>query len=175
MNPRVLLVVVVLLPIPTGACRGENDADDLVRDRKLIQGAWAVVAYDQDGKSLPAEIVQKMSVVIQQDTITIKPRVLAQRIVTLKDGKRQVDVKFTLEEGKSDEAKYRLETAKKRKVLALIQDPGRGQSTTVQGAYALEGDRLTIWLPLPDRKLPKQLPEAPTAGLVRLVLKKAMP
>jgi len=167
---RILLAVAAFTFVPAAAWSGEKDNDDLAQDRKLIQGTWSVVAYDQDGKPLPAEIIQKMSVIIQADKITIRPKVVAQRIVTLKDDKRQVDVKFTIEERKVDEAPYRLDTVKKRKVIELTQGPTETRKT--QGAFVLEENTLTIYLPLGDKKLPKKLPGSPTAGVVRLVLKR---
>jgi uncharacterized protein (TIGR03067 family) len=141
--------------------------DDLARDRKAIQGVWGVAAYDQDGKPLPAEIIRQMSVTIQADRITIRPRVVAQRLPAVKD------VKFTVEEGKADEARYRLDVAKNRKVMELTQDVGSGQTRKITAAYVLADDSLTIILPLPDRKLPKKLPTGPANGMVRLVLKKS--
>jgi uncharacterized protein (TIGR03067 family) len=172
MGYRVFLAVVALTLIHTGTWGGENDKD-LTQDRKRIQGSWSVDSYDQDGKELPADILKKMSVTIKADTITIKPKVVAQRTLTPKDNKTQVDVKFTMEEGKTDEAKYRLDTVKQRKVIELTQDVGRGEVQKIQGLYELEEDMLTICLPLADRKLPKKLPGSPTAGLVRMVLKRA--
>jgi uncharacterized protein (TIGR03067 family) len=170
MNPRVPLTLALLLLVP--AVTWGQDGDELDRDRKLIQGTWAVVAYDQDGKELPAEIIKKMSVRIQADTLTIRPRVVAQRTPILKDGRRQTEVKFTAEEGQADEAPYRLGTSKKRKGIELTLGRG-GQARKVMGAYELAEDNLTICLPLPDGKLPKQIPAAPKAGVVRLVLKRA--
>jgi uncharacterized protein (TIGR03067 family) len=172
MGYRLVLTIAAVGLVSAGAWSGEKDNDDLTQDRQRILGMWSVVAYDQDGKPLPAEIIQKMSVIIQADKITIKPKVVAQRIVTLKDDRRQADVKFTIEEGKVDEAPYRLDTIKKRKVIELTQ--GANETRKTQGAYLLEEDMLTICLPLGDRKLPKKLPAGPAAGVVRLVLKRAI-
>jgi uncharacterized protein (TIGR03067 family) len=170
MKRRASLAVAVLAVIVSAAQCGEND-DDLVRDRKQIQGSWSVLAYDLDGKSLPADILKTMTVTIQADKLVISPRVAALRTPTLTDGKRQVEVKFSAEEGKKDEATYRLDVSKKGRVIELTQDAG-GQPRKLQGAYALDGDALTIWLPLADRKLPKKLPTSPTPGVVRLVLRR---
>jgi uncharacterized protein (TIGR03067 family) len=173
MGYRVFLAVAALALVHTGARGGENENEDLARDRNQIQGAWSVISYDQDGKELPAEILKKMSVTINADTIAIRPKVVARRTLTPKDGKVQAEVKFTAEEGKTDETRYRLDVAKKRKVIVLTQDAGRGESQKVRGLYALEEDLLTICLPLADRKLPKKIPGSPAAGLVRMVLKRA--
>lgn len=167
---RMLLAAAAFAFVPSGTWCGEKDNDDPAQDRKLVQGTWTVVAYDQDGKKLPAEIIQKMSVIIEADKITIRPKVVAQRIVTLKDDRRQADMKFTIEAGKVDEAPYRLGMAKDQKVFELTQGPAETRKT--QGTYLLEENTLTIYLPLGDKKLPKKIPGNPAAGMVRLVLKR---
>jgi uncharacterized protein (TIGR03067 family) len=170
---KLVLFAVTTLTLTAATANGQGDADELARDRQRFQGTWGVATYDQDGSALPADLVAKMSVTIQGDRLTIRPRVVAQRIPTLKDGKTQATVKFVAEEGKADEAKYRLDVAKKRKVIELTQDVGGGQSRKMTGIYELEENSLTICIPLPDRKLPKKMPASPASGMVRLVLKKA--
>ncbi len=172
MKHCIFFTVVALMLIPSAAWTREGDPDELAQDRNRIQGTWSVLAYDQDGKPLPPEIVSKMSVSIQAATITIKPKVTVQRTITVKDDKRQAELKFTTEAGKSDVAKYCLDVAKKRKVIELTQEMERGPARVIQGLYALDGDALTICLPLPDRKLPNKVPNAPKPGFVRLVLKR---
>jgi len=175
MKQCIFFAVAALTLTASGAWTREGGPDDLAQDRIRIQGAWSVIAYDQDGKQLPPEIVSKMSVSIQAATIAIKPKVVVQRTPTIKDDKRQIELKFTTEAGKSDLAKYRLDLAKQRKVIELTQETERGPARIIQGLYALEGDTLTICLPLPDRKLPNKMPIAPKSGFVRLVLKRVMP
>jgi uncharacterized protein (TIGR03067 family) len=165
------LAALSLLPIAVRSA----DADDLAQDRKQIQGTWEVVAYDLDGVKLPADIRQKMSVTIQAEKLTISPKIVAQRFQMLKGDKWQADVKFKAEDEKADDAKYRLDFVKKQKVIELTQDIGSGQVRKITALYILDGDNLTICIPLADHKLPKKIPDAPAAGLVRLVLKKAAP
>ena len=173
MRYQVFLTAALLALISADLQAGEGETDDLVRDRKQIQGTWDVVGYDLDGRSVSAKIVKKMGVVIQADKLTISPKVVAQRSVTLKDGQRKTEVKFTIEEGKNDEARYRLDTVKNKKVIELTQDAGRGEVRKITALYALQGDSLTICIPLADRKLPKKIPDSPTAGVVRIILKRA--
>lgn len=166
------LLAVAILPFLLAVSRGGAEADDLARDRKLIQGTWSVAAYDMDGRPLPPDIVKKMSVVIKADRLVIAPRVVARRSTTPAEGK-QAEVKFLVEEDQADEAAYRLDRTKKGNVIELTQDAGRGAVRKMTGLYALDGDALTVCIPLPDHKLPKKMPEAPKAGVVRLVLKRA--
>ena len=51
-----------------------------------------------------------------------------------------------------------------RSVIEFTQDIGSGQVRKITGAYAFTEDTLTICLPLPDRKLPKKIPDSPAAG-----------
>jgi uncharacterized protein (TIGR03067 family) len=165
MTRRIFPVVVLLALAPLAS--GADGQDDLARDRQRIQGTWTAQAYDLDGKALPAEIVQTMRVVIEPDRLVITPKVSAQRIAPLKE------VKFTAEAGRSDQARYRLEATKKRKVIELTQDVGPGEARKIKGLYALDGDSLTICLPLADGKLPNKVPTMPKNGLVRMVLRRA--
>jgi uncharacterized protein (TIGR03067 family) len=170
MTCRLVLTMTVFTLLPCGI--RSDDTSDLARDRKLILGTWSVTAYDQDGKSLPPDLIRKMSVVIQAEKLVISPRMVARRSPVLKDGRTEFELKFAVDEGKTDEANYRLDLTKKGKVIELTQDLGRGETIKITGLYSLEGDSLTICLPLANRKVPKKMPEAPKAGLVRMILKK---
>src|SRR4051794_37073471 len=104
---RLVLFAATALTLTAAVGRGQGD-EEFARDRKRMQGVWEVAAYDLDGNALPADLVKTMSVAIQADRITIRPRVVGQRVATVKDGKTQAAVTFTTEPGKADEAKYRL-------------------------------------------------------------------
>jgi uncharacterized protein (TIGR03067 family) len=166
------ITVAVVALFPPALWGADGEVDDLARDRQQVRGAWNVIAYDQDGRALPADIVKKMRVTIEADRIVIRPKVVAHHTATFKDGGQQVSVKFGIEEGKVDRATYRLDRVKQLKVIELTEDVS-GDSRKIRGLYALDGDTLTICLPLPDRKLPKKMPPSPKAGLVRLVLQRA--
>ena len=55
-------------------------AQEPSQDQIAIQGTWLVTEYDQDGKQPSTEILKKMKVVIQDDKITITPRLLVEVI-----------------------------------------------------------------------------------------------
>src|SRR3984893_10662524 len=105
-------------------------AQEPSQDYKAIQGTWLVIEYDQDGKQPPAEILKKMKVVIQADKITIQPRLVVEVVPFTKD-----KVKFSLDEGKSDESQYKLDASKKTKVLDLTWPGDRGEARTTKGMY----------------------------------------
>jgi uncharacterized protein (TIGR03067 family) len=141
-----------------------NAAPEPGPDHKAMQGSWRVIEYDQNGKRLPAEILKKMKVVIQADRITIQPRLVVEVTPLTKDR-----VKFSLDEGKSDESQFKLNPGKKTKVMDLTWL--RGAKTT-KGMYLLDGDTLRICFAMADGNRPKKFPDEPKSGLVRLVLQR---
>ena len=164
MSYRVLVAAVGVLLVPAFTHSAEED-------RKRVQGIWTIVAYDMDGKELPADLAKKVTVTIQPDTLTITPRVVVER--TLSFDNKKPDLTFRLAEGKSDEAKYRLVENKKQRVMELTRNAGKDGATTVKAVYSLDNDVLTICIPLADGKLPKKFPDSPKAGFVRMVLKRS--
>jgi uncharacterized protein (TIGR03067 family) len=141
-----------------------TSAQESSQDHKAMQGKWRVVEYDQDGKQLSPELLKKMRVVIQGDRITIVPRVVAEVIPFTRD-----KVKFSLDEGKSDESQFKLDPSKKTKVLDLIST---GEPKTTKGTYLLDENTLRICFALRNQTRPKQFPDEPKSGLVRFVLKR---
>jgi uncharacterized protein (TIGR03067 family) len=144
-----------------------SGAQEPSQDQKAMQGSWLVIEYDQDGKQPPAEILKKMKVVIQADKITIQPRLVAEVTPFLKD-----KVKFSLDEGKSDESQFKLDPSKKTKVLDLTWRGDRGDTKITKGMYLLDDNTLRICFALADQNRPKKFPEEPKSGLVRMVLKR---
>ena len=142
-------------------------AQEPTQDHKAIQGTWLVSEYDQDGKQPPAEILKKMKVVIQGDRITIKPRLVVEVVPFTKD-----KVKFSLDEGKSDESVFKLDPSKKTKVLDLTWRGDRGESKATKGMYLLEENSLRICFALGNQNRPKKFPDEPKSGFVRMVLKR---
>lgn len=141
-----------------------TSAQEPSQDHKAIQGTWLVSEYDQDGKQPPAEILKKMKVVIRDDKITIRPRLVVEVIPFTKD-----KVKFRLEESKSDESQFKLDPSKKTKVLDLISS---GDAKTTKGMYLLDDNTLRICFALSNQNRPKKFPTEPKSGLVRLVLQR---
>jgi len=139
-------------------------AQEPSQDHKAIQGTWLAVEYDQDGKQPPAEILKKMKVVIQADKITIRPRLVVEVTPLTKD-----KVKFSLDEGKSDESQFKLDPSKKTKVLDLTWP---GETRTTKGMYLLDENTLRICFALGNQNRPKKFPDEPKSGLVRMVLKR---
>jgi uncharacterized protein (TIGR03067 family) len=141
-----------------------TSAEEPSQDHKAMQGTWLVVEYDQDGKQPSAEILKKMKVVVRGDKLTITPRLVVEVVPFTKD-----KVKFSLDEGKSDESQFKLDPTKKTKVLDLISS---GDAKTTKGMYLLDESTLRICFALGNRNRPKKFPDEPKAGLVRLVLQR---
>jgi len=134
-----------------------------------IHGTWVAVEYDQNGIKPPDAITAKMKVAIKGDKLTIGPRIVAEYKPVLSSDKK-VEVVFSIDGNKSEEVTYKLEPDKGR--IDLIWKGARGETKTTKGVYLLEDDSLKICFALDGKNRPKKFPEAPTTGLVRMVLKR---
>ena len=104
-----------------------------------ILGSWKLTAYDQDGHAPPAELLAKMSVVIERDRIILKPRLIAEYKMT--PGKKEAV--FRLDETKADEIKFKLD--KDKGWIDLIAD---ADAKAIKGLYIRDDDALKICFPL---------------------------
>jgi len=155
MKPSRTFAVVMVLAALVVHCgwAGEDDS---------IAGVWKVAAYDQNGHAPPADILGKMRVVVRGDKMVLKPKLIAQYTSTF--GK--VEALFSLDESRSDEIKFTLDKANGWIDLTLM-----GETKSIKGLYAREGDAVRICFPQSNKKRPKKMPEEPKAGMVRMVLK----
>jgi uncharacterized protein (TIGR03067 family) len=136
--------------------------------REKLQGNWIVVAYDQNGHAAPAEIVAKMKLTIKNDQLTIQPRVVAQYKPDFSNNKK-IEVAFGVDGGQT-EASFKLEPEKGR--IDLAWKGARNETKTTKGLYLLDDDALKICFAMENKNRPKKFPEAPKAGLVRIILKR---
>jgi uncharacterized protein (TIGR03067 family) len=140
-------------------------------DQTTIQGAWTVSEYDQNGTRVPADILRRMKVTIKADKISISPRVVFQYQPVFKSGRKDVEVRFSFEADKSDEATLKVKPDKGW--IDLIWRGSRGETKATKGIFLLDGKTLTMCFALADKKRPKKLPAQPKGGLLRMVLKRA--
>jgi len=108
--------------------------DDLSRrEAKKLEGTWAPVSSERNGKVRPEASRKQRDVrlVFQGET-------------------------FALTAGGKDEAKgtIRLTPSKKPKAIDLIVVGPDGKGVTIPGIYELEGDKLTLATGLPGRERP---------------------
>jgi RNA polymerase sigma factor (sigma-70 family) len=135
-------------PMKTASPDADRPKVDL--DVKNIQGTWAVVSAEQDGKEAPAEAIKDFAVLITADKIAFSPN------------------------GENRQASYKLDPKKDPKVIEMTPLDGPAKGKTLHGLYALEGDRLKLCLQNGPGKEPTEFATKADSGLRLLVLKRKM-
>jgi uncharacterized protein (TIGR03067 family) len=144
MRPRALTVLAVGLLLAGAAPEG----DAAKEEAKKLEGTWAMVSGEQDGKPLPAETVQKARLEITGDRHTVK--VGADTFV----GTHKVD------------------PAPKPKAIDSMDTEGRFKGQTIRGLYKLEGDQFTVCFAEPGKERPKEFTTKSGTGHILHVWKR---
>jgi uncharacterized protein (TIGR03067 family) len=113
--------------------------------QEKIQGSWALVSGERNGKPLPDEVIQQIKLIFAGNKLTTKHK------------------------DRATEATFRLDASKTPKEIDLNMEGQVGK-----GIYELEGDTLKIAHGEVGDARPKEFPKA-GSGLTVLVLKRAKP
>lgn len=95
--------------------------DAVTKDTDRIQGTWKLVALEADGKQAPAEIVDALKLVFEDDTLTFTPG----------------EPGFT-------NYKFKLDPTTRPARFTMMHADGTNKGETEKGIYSLDGDRLKI-------------------------------
>jgi RNA polymerase sigma factor (sigma-70 family) len=130
-------------------------------DREKLQGTWAAVAVERDGKAVPAEEVKRLDLhlIVAGDDFQLRP--LA-----------------GLGPEHFPHGTYRLYATSRPKALDLVvQRPlsVANQNDTVLGIYELDGDRLQVLRGLPGQARPTEFKTTPKSGLEVIVFQRTKP
>src|SRR5882724_10216658 len=63
------VAVVAALAVFSAPVRAE---DDVAKDLKALAGTWKVVRETFDGEEVPAEVAEKMSLIVRKELVTIR-------------------------------------------------------------------------------------------------------
>ena len=123
------------------------DAQD---DREKLQGDWAALAVQADGKELAAEELAEVHVHIKGDEFTLYP---------LKD--------------KTARVTFHLDPASSPKAMTLTEQEGEDKGTSIPAIYELKGDRLKLCVAMkPGVARPTEFAAPRDSGLLLLDLKR---
>ncbi len=127
---RSLLLTAALLAGAAVVAYGEDKGK--TTDQEKIQGTWAFVSGESDGKPVPANKIKDSRVVIGKDSIYVE------------DGKNK----------KTWDVSYRLDPSKSPKTITMQMKEGDFKDKPSEGIYLLEGDSLKLCYPLPGGARP---------------------
>lgn len=138
MRVRGLLPVAVLVLI---------GADDPAKDRKkeldLLQGEWALVSQESQGRLLPDALVRGQTVTVKADQWTIQVR------------------------GKEGTFTFKIDPSKDPKTIDLTRKVGE-KEIVLRGIYKVDGDTLTVCRAGAEHERPKEFKVTAEVGLLQV-------
>jgi RNA polymerase sigma-70 factor (ECF subfamily) len=134
---------------PMKTASGNADQSKADSDAEKIQGTWAVVSAEQGGEELPSEAIKDATAVITADKIV-----------------------FTPPKGENRQSSYKLDPKKDPKVIEIKPLDGPAKGKTINGLYALDGDRLKLCLTNGSGPAPTELATKSNSGFLLLILKR---
>ena len=141
MRRHLMLVAACGLLLAADEAREKRPMDD----REKIQGTWALVSGERNGKTLPDEAIKHVKLIFSGDKLTTKNK------------------------ERKTEASFKLDSNKEPKEINVDMEGNVGK-----GIYQFDGDTLKIAHGEVGDARPKEFPKA-GSGLTVLVLKREKP
>jgi uncharacterized protein (TIGR03067 family) len=142
----VLVAVALVTAVASPDEKGKKDMDQL-------QGTWACVSAQSDGKPIPEDVVKQLRLVLARDQYT-----------TSKGDQVLFAGTFTLNADRTP------------KELDIVAGEGESKGQVAKGIYDLDGDTLKLCYPLAAGKdRPKEFASTPGSGLQVAVWKRTRP
>jgi uncharacterized protein (TIGR03067 family) len=121
----------LLLPLLICFLVGADQADDVKKEMKLLEGEWSMVSAEREGNVLPEEIVKT-----------------ARRVV--KDGETTTELNGTT----VLKAKFKVDPSKKPKTIDYELTDGPAKGMAMLGIYEIKGDDFKACLVMSDKERP---------------------
>jgi uncharacterized protein (TIGR03067 family) len=132
-------------------CAAGAIADQTVKkEHEQLQGNWSFVQAEHDGHKSSQDKLKALKLSIGAD-------------------------KLTLRGDKGMEYAYKIDPAKKPKIIDVTPSDGPDKGMVLQGIYELNGDELKLCLSKPGRDRPTEFVSKENTGLVLILLKREKP
>jgi uncharacterized protein (TIGR03067 family) len=118
------------------------DAEDAKKDLDKLQGTWALVSGERDGKKFTEEEVKKTKLFIKGDTFRIPESSVAT----------------------SDDGTIKIDPSKKPKEMNATTGSGPDKGKIWQGIYKLRGDRYKVCFAPPGKDRPTEFSSKAGSG-----------
>jgi uncharacterized protein (TIGR03067 family) len=126
------------------------DAEDAKKDLEKLQGTWALVSGERDGKKFTEEEVKKTMLFIKDDTF----RIPESSVATSEDGTIKID------------------PSKKPKEMDATTGSGPDKGKIWQGIYKLRGDTYKVCFAPPGKDRPTEFSSKAGSGHLLQVWKR---
>jgi len=130
----------------------DSPPDDAKKEPDKLQGTWKAVAIEENGKAVPADVLNQFRLIVTGDKWRMRTRV--------KDEFKDVDYKA------------RFDAKKEPHALDLTTSNFTAKPDIVQGIYRLEGDVLKLRLSPPGKDRPAGFDGKADDGSTVLVLQR---
>jgi uncharacterized protein (TIGR03067 family) len=141
MQTRILAALALGMLLAADAPK-DKDTESTGKDVKALQGTWWAIKIEESGKALQGEDVVKFSLIIKDDTYTLKA------------GEDEVE-----------HGTFKLDTAQKPKAMDLKIASGEDKGKHQHAIYELDRNRLTLCYAKPGEPRPKKLSPPKDGGL----------
>jgi uncharacterized protein (TIGR03067 family) len=142
-----MVVAMVCLVAAIGRLSAADE--DAKKELKSLQGTWKVTALTHDGKEAPKDAIEKMVLMVKDDTYTLK-----------------------MGGDEEESGTIKIDPSEKPKTIDFVIKKGKDKGKTQQGIYALEGDNLKCCMSEPGKDRPKALASKKESGHILVVLKR---
>jgi len=140
--PAGLLAFALLL---AGAGRGDE------KDTKAFDGTWQAVSMVQDGKEVPKEDVEKVTLTVKGERYTLKTG------------------------GEPVEGTHKLDPSKKPRTIDATRSTGPDKGKTMLGIYELTEDTFKVCFAPPGKDRPTEFASKAGSGNRLIVMKRVKP
>jgi uncharacterized protein (TIGR03067 family) len=151
MNEEAVMRVLLAALLSAGLAAGVSWGDDKVPDAKKFDGTWQGVSVTNDGKEMPKEEAEKLTLTVKGDRYT------------LKGGPEAI------------EGTHKLDPSKSPRTIDATRTAGPDKGKTILGIYELTDDTYKVCFAPPGKDRPTEFSARAGSGNRLIVMKRQKP
>jgi uncharacterized protein (TIGR03067 family) len=159
---RWAVLLFAALPLFTAGCKSSATTAQermLTEEQQALQGKWYAVADERFGKPLPPERVERIRVIIDEDTLRF-----------IESSKQDAALGVAPQD---ETTQFALDASQEPKAIDILVSKGPHAGKWAAGIYKLEGDVLRLCWAEPDKPRPTAFTTAGGTAAESVVLRRA--